>query len=60
MLKSLVSLTTVCALALTAPLAFADPEDPAPVPGHDPAQPAGTLMRLRRRMGTLLLLSQET
>ncbi len=33
MLKSLVSLTTVCALALTAPLAFADPEDP------NPAQP---------------------
>lgn len=32
MLKSLVSLTTVCALALTAPLAFADPEDPNPAP----------------------------
>lgn len=34
MLKSLVSLTTVCALALTAPLAFADPEDPAPAPAQ--------------------------
>ncbi|RIU00389.1 MspA family porin [Mycobacteroides abscessus] len=39
MLKSLVSLTTVCALALTAPLAFADPEDPNPAPAPAPAQP---------------------
>lgn len=39
MLKSLVSLTTVCALALTAPLAFADPEDPSPAPAPAPAQP---------------------
>ncbi|CPR74489.1 MspA family porin [Mycobacteroides abscessus] len=34
MLKSLVSLTTACALALTAPLAFADPEDPSPAPAQ--------------------------
>jgi len=40
MLKSLVSLTTVCALALTAPLAFADPEDPAPVPAQPVANDA--------------------